>query len=519
VVKPNGENHYRPSPVFPTQPSPFGVVTALHRMHHCAAKALRVHEVLTASPCDLAKTLFGEELTCADGIPLRGEDEKLKANADATSRPTSRLGGFSETGTVLSSASEKQRYLQRECLSGFITAELLDMWVQARAKWLDLVAKEWKHLASISPGRTDFLWKNKSDMNAAFFDLCEVGKQVMLGLLDKEDALPVEEQAFWSMFAMHLHAACATELGMPADAMSLRKLNVKLKDFNFGGTRYFKDMPAEEQKRRVERKRRIEEARRHCPSAGKGERRSNWLTNDSFDYQSEDAAVNYAEHNWPLPQSYAEDVTKCVHKDDVAASTEPVRVLVVLPHPPVKGFRGEAGCKMELEENVVASAEWIRLMSSPAVHRLLASAQRNASLPPDTSFDNVTVHFTYHGDLPVNEKFDFAVLQHVLSVLPEDPDAAKIIEEVASVCSGCLFVVETDLQCRQYYTLKYPLRVDYDAVAPAFFQQLHRISYGTVLARVRTKAEVESLFPLPCCARYKLQGSPMNTVVHILAVM
>ncbi|KPA77729.1 putative DNA J-binding protein [Leptomonas pyrrhocoris] len=518
LVKPNGENLNRPSPVFPVQPSPFAVVSALHRMHHCAAKALRVHELLLAPSSLLATTLFGEELTCPDGFPLRSLDVKLKANADATQRTAGRFGGFSETGTVLTTAAEKKKYLERAYLSEFIAAELLEMWEKARAKWLDLVAKEWKRLIAIMPERTDFLWKNTSDMNAAFFDLCEVAKQVMLGLLEKETAQRAEEQAFWSMYAVHLNAACTEELGMPPEAMSLRKLNVKLKDFNFGGTRYFKDMPDDEQQRRVERKRRIEEARRRnaASSAGSGERHSTWLTNDSFDYQSEDREVDYAANNWPLPQRHAEDVTKCVHKEDVPASTELVRVLVVHSHPFGKGHGGDGDCKEEVDENVATSAEWLRLMSSPAVHRVLSSTQRNTSLPPECSLDNVKVAFAYHDDLP-EEKFDFVVLQHVLSVMPDDAVAATYLRGVGAICSGCIFVAETDVQFRQYYTLQYPIRAAYDAVASTFFQLLHRVAYGTKLARTRTKAEVESLYPLLCCARYKLQGSPMNTVVHILA--
>lgn len=520
VVKPNGENLSRPSPVFPVEPSPFAVITALHCMHNCAAKALRVHEVLVAADSTLATMLFGESLTCADGIPLRGAGEKLRANADAAARPASRLGGFSETNVTLTSAAERHKYLDQAYLSEFIAAELLEIWVQARAKWLALVSKEWKRLVAITPNRVDFLWRNTSDMNAAFFDLCEVGKQVMLGLLEKETARPAEEQAFWSMYAMHLHTACAEELGMPPDAMSLRKLNVKLKDFSFGGTRYFKDMPADEQQRRVERKRRIEEARRRSATVGTSERRANWLTNDSFDYQSEDCEVDYAQHGWPQPHRYAESVTEHVCKEDVQASEEAIKLLVVLPCPMMRG-QGEAGdCKEEkMEEGVAASAEWIRLMSSPAVHRLLSAAQRNTSLPTACAMDNVAVHFAYHNDLPQEEvKYDFVVLQHALSVLSDDGSAARLVREVGNLCTGCLFVVETDVQCRQYYTLKYPIREAYDAVAPAFFQQLHRTSYGTKFARMRTKAEIESLFPLRCCARFKLQGSPMNTVVHVLAL-
>ncbi|AYU76597.1 DNA J-binding protein, putative [Leishmania donovani] len=513
-VKENGTNLNRPSPVYPIFLSPFWVPMVAHCLQHCASEAQCVHDAMTADGSRLAEVMFGEPLSTSDGIPLRGEEEKLKANSDSASRPLSRLGGFSETNLMVSTAVEKKKYLNSEFLSHFISAQLLDMWKQARGKWLELVGREWTHMLALNPERKDFLWKNQSEMNSAFFDLCEVGKQVMLGLLGKEAALPKEEQAFWTMYAVHLNAACAEELNMPHVAMSLRKLNVKLKDFNFGGTRYFKDMPPEEQKRRMERKQRIEEARRHGMSSGAHEKRANWLTNDSFDYQTEDCVVDYAQHKWVPPALHAKEITKNVRSGELPTREGVVRVLVVLPDPQSKVDCVD--CKLEVSETVRCSCEWERLMSSPAVHRVLAAAQRNLQLPDSVTHDNIEIRFAFHSRLPT-DMCDFVVLQHVLSCIPDDVLASAYIRRSAALCSGCVFVVETDVQCRQYYTLKCSVRCDYDAVAPLFFQQLHRVSYGTKAARVRTKGELESLIPTVCCARYKLQGSPLNTTVHVVA--
>ncbi|CAM41892.1 putative DNA J-binding protein [Leishmania braziliensis MHOM/BR/75/M2904] len=513
MMKENGTNLNRPSPVHPVPPSPFWLPMLAHCLQHCASAAQSVHEAMTADGSQLAEIIFGEPLSTSDGIPLRGDDEKLKANGDTGAKPLSRLGGFSETDLMVSTAAEKRKYLDSEFLSHCISAQLLDMWKQARARWLELVGKEWKHMLTLNPERKDFLWKNRSEMNSAFFDLCEVGKQVMLGLLDKEAALPKEEQAFWTMYAVHLSAACAEELHMPHDAMSLRKLNVKLKDFNFGGTRYFKDMPPEEQQRRMERKQRIEEARRHGMT-GAHEKRANWLTNDSFDYQTEDCVVDYAKHKWVLPERHAKAVTKNVHTAWLPTREEVVRVLVVLPDLQIR-VEG-VDCKLEKPDTVEDSSEWVRLVSSPAVHRLLAAAQRNLQLPDDVMHGNIHIRFVFHSTLPT-DMYDFVVLQHVLSRIPDDVLASSYITRAAALCSGCLFVEETDVQCRQYYTLKYSIRRNYDAVAPHFFQQLHQASYGTKMARVRTKGELEALIPTVCCARYKLQGSPLNTTIHVVS--
>ncbi|CBZ24305.1 putative DNA J-binding protein [Leishmania mexicana MHOM/GT/2001/U1103] len=513
-VKENDTNLNRPSPVYPISHSPFWVPMVAHCLQHCASAAQCVHDAMTADGSRLAEVMFGEPLSTLDGIPLRREDEKLKANGDSASRPLSRLGGFSETNLMVTTAVEKKKYLNSEFLSHGISAQLLNMWKQARAKWLELVSREWTHMIALNPERKDFLWKNQSEMNSAFFDLCEVGKQVMLGLLGKEAALPKEEQAFWTMYAVHLNAACAEELHMPHAAMSLHKLNVKLKDFNFGGTRYFKDMPPEEQKRRVERKQRIEEARRHGMSSGSHEKRANWLTNDSFDYQTEDCIVDYAQHKWVPPAVHAKEITKNVRTGELPTREGLVRVLVVLPDPQSKVKCVD--CKLEVPETLRCSSEWERLMSSLAVHRVLAAVQRNLQLPDSVTQGNIQIHFAFHSTLPT-AVYDFVVLQHVLSCIPEDVLASEYIRRAAALCSGCLFVAETDVQCRQYYTLKCAVRCDYDTVAPLFFQQLHQASYGTKAARVRTKGELESLIPTVCCARYKLKGSPLNTTVHVVS--
>ncbi|KAK7197355.1 DNA J-binding protein [Novymonas esmeraldas] len=512
-VKENGTNLNRPSPVHPFTPSPFSVPMLAHRLLHCAAAARCVHEVMVADGACLAEALFGEPLATPDGIPLRGDDEKLKANSDGGHKPPSRLGGFSETDLMVSTAAEKQKYLNSAFLSHCISAALLEMWTQARAKWLALVQAEWQHLVAVNPQRADFLWKNQSDMNSAFFDLCEVGKQVMLGLLDKDAALPKEEQAFWTMFAVHLAAACVEELHMPYEAMSLRKLNVKLKDFNFGGTRYFKDMPAEEKQRRIERRQRIEEARRHSASSGTYERRTNWLTNDAFDYQTEDCVIDYAAHDWVAPARHAAEVTQKLWVPETPAPLEPIRVLVVVPGLGCEdsSLNGAAASLDTLE----SSSEWMRLMSSPAVHRLLAAPRRTSPLADGLTLENVDVHFAHHDALPTGT-YDFVVLQHALSRIPDDAQAASYIAHAATMCTGCLFVAETDVQCRQYHTLHLHKRCDYDAVALPFFQQLHRACYDTKQARLRTKAELENLMPDVCCARFKMQGSPLNTTVHVV---
>lgn len=517
VEKENGENLNRPSPVYPVKLSPFAALTTLHCLQHCASHAAFLHDILMESSTDVSTLLFGEPLQTRDGIPLRGEDEKRPANEELLERVSLNHCGLQEHGTVLKAMEGKELYLNTAFLSEWISAPLLQMWTEARSTWLKLVAKEWERLLKIKKSRCDFVWNNHSEMNTAFFDLCEVAKQVMLGLLNTENANRSQEVIFWTLYGTHLHKACTEELGMPEEAMSLRKLNVKLKDFNFGGTRYFKDMPETEQERRLERKRRIEEARLHRAPEDVDRISHNWLLNDSFDYQTEDSKVNYVENNWPLPCEHATAVTSCIPRSAVDASSlgaTEVNVLVVIPRytaSTVETIDFDA-----LDAKHRTSTEWMRLSGCPAVQRCRTAAQRNTTLPHNFSIEKLQVHYCFHDGLP-SACFDFVVLQHVLSIFHDDAKAQRYLQDALERCRGCLFLTETDVQCRQYYTLREQLRLDYDAVAPSFFQSLHQSCYGTVDACTRTKEELELLVPTKCCARVKLQGSPLNTTVLLVS--
>jgi hypothetical protein len=273
------------------------------------------------------------------GLPLRSADDRLEMfdlmeNRSSLAQP--KTGGFSSSLETADFAQGTRQHelLNEASLKECLPPALFDMWCQARRTWLDLVKKDWKKLTENMKDRTDFSWNNRGDMNFRFFDLCEVAQQIMLLLLGKEEAKPAEANAFWAVFATHLYHACINELRMPDTAMSMRKLNVKLKDFEFGGTRYFKDMPPEEQARRLLRKKRIEDARRGMLEADGGAAKpsdENWLLNDEFDYQSEERPVSYEALGCASPTDYLNrSPTLMRNKAEFQSAAElPLKLLII----------------------------------------------------------------------------------------------------------------------------------------------------------------------------------------------
>ncbi|EPY28078.1 DNA J-binding protein [Strigomonas culicis] len=507
VEKDNGSNLNKADTVYPVDITPFALATIVTCLKHCAAKAVHVQNWLLRGGEDAEVLLFGEPFKVKDGIPER-------ADCDMESHPnmlsmvkTPAMGGFKECDTTIAAAAEKEQHLSDDNLSAAISSELFEMWRSARVLWLELVDKEWKSLVSRNPTRTQFVWNNRSEMNSAFYDLCDVAKQIMLDLLHQETASPKEELAFWALFATHMNRCCTHELHMPEEAVSLRKLNVKLKDYNFGGTRYFKDMPEEEKKRRLERKQKIEDARRRSARMSEHAHRSQWLQNDSFDYQTEDRQVDYAGNGWPLPMQNISRVSldEVPRTELPVESTDCVRLLVIVPvvRDVVVGECVAADC-----------VEAKRLLENPAALRILTST-RDDVLPAVFKTDDVNIK-TVDVMHTIKEKFDFIILQHVLATM-DDSAASAYVETARRWADGCVLVEETDLQCRHYFTLLEEKRAAYDEAALPCFQTLHRARYGTENACIRTKAQIEKLCGNDVvCGRFKMVGSPLNTTVTVV---
>lgn len=513
-VKPNGENHNRAATVHPLQLTPFALAGIVQMLSHCAGPAATVHSWLLHEGSKAAWRLFGERLCEHDGLPDRGEDD-LQCAHDLNAQLMAPTGGFNASGVMLQAASENQKYLECDKLATLIGAALMEMWVDAKKLWLMEVAGEWTKMTARRAERTDFAWNNHSAMNAAFYDLCEVAKQVMIVFLSKETPTPNEQQTFWALYATHLHTCCVRELKLPEEAMSLRKLNVKLKDFHFGGTRYFKDMPPEEKQRRLERRKRIEEARR-CGARVTDRRGNEWLLNDSFDYQTEDGPTTYTEEGRVTPEANAAS-TVSQFPPTPEPFTGVVEVLVVLPRP-------QATCEKTTERVHQAPSvreskdervrkECARLLDNAASARLQRHGLTNAVLPSDHRTDGVHVRYAFEGDEPPGV-VDFVVLQHVLANM-EDAAALAYVSQIVDRTQGFVAVQETDLHCRHYYRLQPEIRMAYEEAARPCFQYLHKVRYGVSQVILRTKPQLLGCLP-PCAARYKLLGSPLNTTLMLV---
>ncbi|RNE98991.1 putative DNA J-binding protein [Trypanosoma conorhini] len=510
LQKDNGNNFNKPAPTFPVPLTPFGGAAGLCALQGCAAKLLRLHELLLANPT-LEVFLFGEPLRTEDGLPARAKEQLRPVHLPVVVKAPA-TGGFSEMGNVLKAAEEKQYFFEEKLLKSELGPELISMWSKSRAHWLALVKEDWKHLCQKDPKRKKFTWKNTSAMNAAFFDLCEVAKQVMFGLLHKETPSAAEAHSFWVLFAAHLSHACATENDMPRDAVDMHKINVKLKDFHFGGTRYLKDMPTEEQERRLERRKRIEEARRRG-GAAQETHTSSWLGNDAFDYQQEDRKVDFEKNGWMTPETYVEHLglTPCGGATAAADPTTPIHVLVVLP----RAAASAHGQTPDIAK--AATEESTRLLQNPAAQRVLAGMPRNATLPSHLSFGGVKITVVYDGTEPGGVAPDFVVLQHALAAIEDDEAARARVQYWTLLARHAVFVVEADVRDRRHFVLREEVREAYEGVADACFRALYASAYSTESIRLRT---TPSLIALSSCknigCRFKFSGSPLNTIALIV---
>ena len=292
--KDNGVNSNTPSPVYRSSNTPFGIAASLCIFNNVRRPLERLHSLVVDDKVRYLDT-FGEKGIDCGGIPIRADAEVLSMMKLVRSEGrTSALGGFSEYAISTEAIEMKKGLLSSKSLKQVLPKQLCAMYEESKEQWLGEVAAAWKHQVQLRPERNDFSWSNVGQMNKSFFDLCDVAQQVMVFLLGNDSPSKPEEAAFWFCFASSLHdCTLQPPLDMPPTAMSMKKLNVKLKDYTFGGTRYFKDQSAEEQQRRLLRKKRILEARK-----GAQEEEvvvtTNWLLNDEFDYQDEDAPVDYA---------------------------------------------------------------------------------------------------------------------------------------------------------------------------------------------------------------------------------
>lgn len=559
VVKPNGAHLNRPSPVFTETYTPFFLPCAVRRLRRCNAKALRVHHLLLRKDnAGLVERLFGEALSCEDGIPMRSLSEKVPA---VSAIPTYNLGGFSEQ--FLNTAEKGGKLFVDEVLGQMISEELHQMWIAGLDKFMNLLVQSWEVQLETNPSRTNFTWNNKGEMNSAFFELCDVAKEVMYAVMQSESVPSAREQQFWATYASHLNTLSVSRLKMPSEALSLKKLNVKLKDYQFGGTRYFKDMPPEEQQRRLERRQRIEWARKNG-TIHNGAERSDWLENDRFDYQTENQAgeVDYAALGLPLPHENTDRFADAFTDKTVppADAMGPIRLLVVLPRGSSVGApqpsvlqamirtllpsnvpaavvgttartttqqqrKGKSKKEKEEEEgegegcpvDLGTPGEFARLLGNAAAQRLIATCPTRVylSLPEPFTCDNLHVQFAFADDpLPSETKVDFVVLQHVLCGM-DDTAARAYVQQVSGIAEGCVLVVETDLFCRNYYTILPALRKAYMEAAPVAFTTLHTARYAASSKHLRSRVALESVLPT-FAGRFKFDGSPLNSVLYIV---
>lgn len=402
VPKDNGIHLNRPAVAYAEPFTPFILPCCVQPLRPCARKALRVHQLLLAKAevkveeekegqqTPLAVLLFGEGLSTPNGIPERCLKEKMSAIAAI---PAYSSDNFSEQ--FVENPEKAKEALREVFLSSSIPTELFKIWKETKQQFLDLVHEEWVAQYHRDPERVKFTWNNRSEMSRLFFELCDVAKEVLLAMCETETVSKSCETCFWGGLALYLNELSHRELNMPLEALSVQKLHVKLKDYHFGGTRYFKDMPPEEQRRRLERRKRLEEARRSGKKEDSGEeegkKSKEWLENDTFDYQTEDAEVDYAGLGLPLP---AENTQRFQHfsteQVPPAETEETIYITIVLPRGSLQGNSAEKRKHFQRVKNIRAQAqhllsvdenpEYVRLLGNKAAQELLQKEGGAASV-------------------------------------------------------------------------------------------------------------------------------------------
>lgn len=517
VHKPNGVNQNKAAVVDPVDFTPFSIpvcVTALQQS--CGAKAARVHSLLL-SASELAVALFGEPLATNDGVPIRLESEKVPATFS-----TSPLLGFRMR--TVTAGDEKQGeagetlnvLLDESTLMDCVTVELYEMWTSALRSWLSLLEADWAKLLSTNPSRTTFTWNNRGAMNQSFFDFCDVAKEVMRSLWG-DDVSKQREHQFWGVFAVYASSIIVEKKAVPQGILPLEKLTVKVKDYLFGGTRYFKDMPEAEQRRRVERVKTIEQARkdgtRQAKSEGAGRE---WLLNDSFDYQSEDKEVDFAALGLPSPTLNTADRIGGITTDPPAEPETVSPVTIVVVTPPEEDVPMEAAIKQVSALLSTGNHECSRLLCNSAALRMVCKRETTRlDERRDFNMANVTVQYV-SSVAEVKPGADFVILRHVLSAVEDDVAAEELLASLIPQVRGCVMLLETDLACRNYYTINPATRQAYDAAAADCFSVLHRVHNRRNAVKLRTSHEIEAVCGGRPAGRYKFIGSALNSVVYVL---
>lgn len=536
VQKENGVYLNRPAEAYPEPFTPFILPCCVQPLRSCAAKALRVHQLLLENQSgkqQLAVLLFGEPLSTPNGIPERSLKEKMSA---ISAIPAYSSESFSEQ---FIDCPEKAKDLFRdECLSSSIPSDLFHIWNEVKQQWFVLLQGEWKLQFERAPDRVTFTWNNRSEMNSTFFEVCDAAKQIMIALFESDCVSKSCEIAFWGGFALYLHQLSHTQFGMPAEALTVQKLHVKLKDYHFGGTRYFKDMPPEEQKRRLERRKRLEEARLSGKAShDEVHHHKEWLENDSFDYQTEDCPVDYAALGLLLPEENTKRFDTFTTASVAAPEAEePIYIVVVLPRGApqgsieekskhrlrVKNIQEQGRQLLEFSENT----EYERLLGNAAAQEILnaeTSVGSNSksdcallSTPPEPyKVANLTVSYVYAGDV-IPSSSDFVILQHVLSTLSEEA-AKNFVHDVSHQMKpgGCLMVIDTDFLCRNHYTILPTLKQLYEQAAPVAYGMLHAVRYGVTSLTIRSRHQIESILE-GFTSRFKFAGSPLNSLLYLV---
>eukprot|EP01059_Diplonema_ambulator_P036467 TRINITY_DN9088_c0_g1_i1.p1 TRINITY_DN9088_c0_g1~~TRINITY_DN9088_c0_g1_i1.p1 ORF type:complete len:833 (+),score=330.62 TRINITY_DN9088_c0_g1_i1:36-2534(+) len=367
---------------------------------------------------------------------------------------------------------------------------LTNEWLDVKQKWLAEVEKAWK-VSRKTKSKTDarLTWNNTGTLQEAFTALCDVSVamfEAKNGVEDMSECPSSDRESWWLGFAVHLIRVLLYDYKIPITYVTLQKLNIKLKDYEFGGTRYMKDYSEEHHKARMERIARLKEMRDSGEGVYNKPKISTWASNDMFDYQTEDQKVDYDELELESPKEAFKHLKAVPDEDWRKAKVRLASILVWRQDIPV--------------------------LSTTQATRLRNQFKPSEDIP---TIPKVGITVSKPSAVPDGETFDVICIVGILSATSRSrvkPELKRAVELLNP--GGLLIIKEYSPQPFDYSRLvpeALMIREEFVANGRDILNDAAKVTVETTMYHPDTLIEMVAACGLTnSCGVYQVQGSCLN---------
>ena len=332
-----------------------------------------------------------------------------------------------------------------------ISPEIIKEWEERKRSWLSHIHQ------SRRSGR--ILWSNTGALNQAFFALCDVANRIFNAIVDGAKAGKPEKSNFNMLLAVHLRAEYHRTFKVKDIQLSLKKIIVKIHDYEFGGTRYKKDMPFRQT---------------DCSSSSSEDSAESSLDDaGEYDYQTEDFEFDYAKHAIPHPNKILCDTfiqRQSAHMDESEAPLSPLTVLIVQPGSP----------NIPQEHNDQHDGEWSPSVEYRRLKECFLTQQASQHMGSRQWQSNTEVNIV---ELPAellqidrlrDLHVDAVVVHHATPSL-SDSERETLFEELKKL--DCPLIVHTFVsEDPEHYLLRPRVQEEYNCAINALYAKMTGIS-------------------------------------------